>query len=441
MLQQHLDVAWVDQVVANIRDELNHGRLAAEQQRHLWDRGDEERAAEGVLARTLKERASERLRRNEGVPSHAEELLLRQAVLSRVFPGIDRLLQLLDNEEVINLNINGWNQVYLHFRDGSRESVPPIVSSDDELVALIRRCCEPSQRQFNPTHPSVDVQLGDGSRLHAVNWVTTRPYVAIRRHGHLGASLYDLFRQGVVDQAIGHFLHAAVLARINVVVVGEQGSGKSTLTRALASSIPLRERIVTIESVAELGLDQNDERHDDVISYVTRDANVEGKGRVDSVALMREQFRMSAQRTIVGEVLDEELVPMLMAMLSSSGSLCTLHARDSESACSSMVTRALVAPQRLTHDAAVSLIAEAVELIVFMERRAEGYGGRVASIREVRGLQENGRAVQTAELFGVDANDRPVLLEAPSPSLRRRLERLGKASFRFSDWVEAGESG
>lgn len=430
-----LDETWVVSTVENLKEELARARRSAETDRRSFDQAEEAMIAGRVISEELKLRAERMLEAGKGLPDEDDEHELRRVVMARVFPGPDRLLALLADEDVINVNFNGYDVGYVYRKDGSREQIEPIVQSDKELEDLVRQCGlrqAGTQSQFDPTHPSLDVQLSDGSRLHAVGWITPRIHVAVRRHGHLGTTLKEMIEAGIVTPVVAQFLHCLVLAGFNVVVSGEQGAGKTTLVRAMGSSIPKPTRLVTIEQVYELGFDQDPEHHDDVVAYVTRDANSEGAGRIDTAALMREQFRMSAQRTIVGEVLDEELVPMLTAMLASRGSLCTLHAKDGASTCSSMITRALVGPQRLTYDAAASLIADAVDFVVFMERRVEGYGGRVASIHEVAGLTESGRNVQVSEIFAPGPDGHATPRNPVSPTRRSAIEREG---FDFANWT------
>ena len=160
--------------------------------------------------------------------------------------------------------------------------------------------------------------------------VTARPVVSIRRHRYADLSLADLVGLGTMDPVLASFLAAAVRARKNLVVGGAMNSGKTTLVRALASEIPRHERIVTIEQALELGLDGSPDRFPDLVALEARQANAEGEGEISTARLVRRAVRMNADRVIVGEVLGDEVLPMLNAMgQGRAGSMCTIHADSS----------------------------------------------------------------------------------------------------------------
>ena len=211
--------------------------------------------------------------------------------------------------------------------------VDPIADSDVELVEILRSVAARfglSERRFDAAHPELDLRLPDGSRLSALMAVVERPSVSVRRHRYVDLSLSDLVALGAMDERLASFLSAAVRARKNIVIGGAMNSGKTTLVRALASVIPPRERIVTIEQAFELGLDSMTERHPDLVALEARTANAEGEGEISMARLVRRALRMNADRVIVGEVLGDEVLPMLNAMSQGrSGSMCTIHADSS----------------------------------------------------------------------------------------------------------------
>ncbi|HEV2360786.1 MAG TPA: ATPase, T2SS/T4P/T4SS family, partial [Acidimicrobiales bacterium] len=201
--------------------------------------------------------------------------------------------------------------------DGTKVRVAPVAETDDELVEVIRSAAARfglSERRFDNSCPELDLRLPDGSRLSALMSVTARPALSVRRHRYVDLELADLTNMGALDEEVAVFLAAAVRARKNIVVGGAMNSGKTTLVRALASEIPPRERVVTIEQAFELGLDSMPDRHPDLVALEARHANAEGEGEIQMARLVRRALRMNADRVVVGEVLGDEVLPMLNAM-------------------------------------------------------------------------------------------------------------------------------
>ncbi|MCP5040898.1 MAG: Flp pilus assembly complex ATPase component, partial [bacterium] len=205
---------------------------------------DEEQLARRLLNDKLDELANDALASGTDPLDEVAERELTQAVLARLFQ-LGRLQPLLDDDRIQNIIANGHDRVFLEYADGSKVEGPPIASSDEELIDTLRevgRRYGLSEREFNPSHPSLNLQLPDGSRLFAVAWVCDRPAVAIRRHRFMRASIDDLVRLGAVDEQLGSFLRAAVRARKQIIIAGATGAGKTTMLRALASEIPRHER-------------------------------------------------------------------------------------------------------------------------------------------------------------------------------------------------------
>ena len=206
--------------------------------------------------------------------------------------------------------------------------------------------------------------------------VTARPAVSIRRHRFTALTLADLVDLGTITDDIATLLAAAVRARKNIVVSGAMNSGKTTLLRALAAEVPARERIVTIEQALELGLDADVARHPDIVALEARPANVEGEGTITVSDLVRRALRMNADRVIVGEVLGDEVLPMLNAMSQGrSGSMCTIHADSSAGVFRRIASYAVQAPERLPLEASNLLIAGALHFVVHLD--SETYDGPV----------------------------------------------------------------
>jgi pilus assembly protein CpaF len=301
------------------------------------------------------------------VPSALEEQRLAQAVLDALF-GLGRLQALVDDDGIENIDINGCDRVWATFADGSKRLMDPVADSDEELVDLLRSAGGRfglAERRFDTARPELDLQLPGGARLSAVMAVSARPAVSIRRHRFTDLSLDELCAMGALDEGLRSFLAAAVRARKNIVVSGAMNSGKTTLLRALAAEIDRRERIVTIEQAFELGLDTGSSRHPDMVAL---EANIEGSGRVPVADLVRRSLRMNADRVIVGEVLGDEVLPMLNAMSQGrSGSMCTIHAESSAGVFRRIASYAVQAPERLPLDATNLLIAGALHFVVHLD--------------------------------------------------------------------------
>ena len=305
------------------------------------------------------------------VPAGAdEEQLLAQTVLDALF-GLGRLQALIDNVDIENIDINGCDRVWATFADGSKQLMPAIAESDDELIEMVRGAASRlglTERRFDLARPEVDLRLPDGSRLSAVMAVTARPAVSIRRHRFTSLTLADLVELGTMGDEVAGLLSAAVRARKNIVVSGAMNSGKTTLLRALAAEIPARERVVTIEQALELGLEADQVAHPDLVALEARPANVEGEGMIAVSDLVRRALRMNADRVIVGEVLGDEILPMLNAMSQGrSGSMCTIHADSSAGVFRRIASYAVQATERLPLEASNLLIAGAVHFVVHLD--------------------------------------------------------------------------
>jgi pilus assembly protein CpaF len=362
--------------------------LAASGASNLSTEDRRELARQLVMAR-LQSIGSERLAAGEKPLDPFEEQQVAHVVLDSLF-GLGRLQALVDDERIENVDANGCDRVWVTYSDGTKELVDPIADSDDELVETLRSAAARfglSERRFDTAHPELDLRLPDGSRLSALMAVVSRPSVSIRRHRYLDLSLADLVALGTMDERLACFLEAAVRARKNIVIGGAMNSGKTTLVRALASVIPPRERIVTIEQAFELGLDTMPDRHPDIVALEARSANAEGEGEVSMSRLVRRALRMNADRVIVGEVLGDEVLPMLNAMSQGrSGSMCTIHADSSAGVFKRLATYSVQAPERLSIESTNLLIAGAIHLVVFIEASDSTEGSRLDSFGSPAGI-------------------------------------------------------
>jgi Flp pilus assembly CpaF family ATPase len=322
--------------------------------------------------------------------------------------GAGSLQVLLDDESVENIDINGYRNVFVEYADGSTARVRPVAASNEELIETVQILAAHeglSARAFDVANVRVHLRLPDGSRLYAVQSVSREPVISIRKHRYTQVRLKDLIRLGTLDEDLAEFLAAAVRARKNIMVAGATGAGKTTLLRALASEIPVEERILTVERSLELGLDEDVEAHPNAIALEERLPNSEGAGAVSMAELVRDTLRLNPSRVIVGEVLGDEVVTMLNAMTQGNdGSLSTIHANSSGDVVHKIATYAIQAPERLPWEATVRLVATGLDLIVFLRRLRTGEGQErvIESVREVAGVSEHGD-LATNELWGPDA--------------------------------------
>ncbi|GAA5169071.1 MULTISPECIES: CpaF family protein [Amycolatopsis] len=361
-----------------------------------------------------------------GLLSDEDEAKLLTAVLDDMF-GFGGLEPLLADERIENINVNGCDNVFVRYSDGERVRVGPVAASDSELVDLVRSIAARAsveERRFDRGSPAVSVQLPDGSRLFAVMAVTGRPSISIRRHRHRTITLARLRELGTIDAALESLLGAVVRARLNVLICGGTSIGKTTMLRALASEIPPHERLVTIEDVLELGLDQ-DPAHPDVVAMQSRQPNIEGRGGISQAELVRWALRMSPDRVIVGEVRGPEVVPMCLAMSQGNdGSMGTLHASDTRVAFHRLASYAAQSAEKLSVEATNRLVASSVHLVLHLAEARDDRTRVVSSIREV--VDADGQAVITNEIFRPGLDGRAV----PGVPLRTATtERLIEAGF------------
>jgi Flp pilus assembly CpaF family ATPase len=357
-------VSLVSTLRTEVADDLSAAAgydLALEDRREL--------ARQLTLAR-LQRFAAESVESGTSPLGLADEQRVARAVFDALF-GLGRLQTLIDDRDIENIDVNGCDRVWVTYADGTKSSSESVADSDAELAEMVRSAAARfglSERRFDVSHPELDLRLPDGSRLSALMSVVRRPVVSIRRHRYVDLTLEDLVEMGGLDATLASFLAAAVRARKNIVVGGAMNSGKTTLIRALASSIPPRERVVTIEQAFELGLDSMPHRHPDLVAVEARPANAEGEGAITMARLVRRALRMNADRVIVGEVLGDEVLPMLNAMSQGrSGSMCTIHADSSLGIFRRLASYAVQAPERLPLESTNLLIAGAVHFSVFVE--------------------------------------------------------------------------
>ena len=279
-----------------------------------------------------------------------EEAELAEGIHAALY-GVGRLQPLLDDPEVENIDINGYDSVFVGYANGEEKRFPPVAESDEELVELVQvlgAYSSITSRPFDTANPQLDLRLPDGSRLSAVMGVCQRPSLSIRRARIQRASLDMLVENGSMSPELAGFLSAAVAARKNIMIAGATNAGKTTLLRALANEIPPSERLITVERALELGLGEFEDLHPNVVAFEERLPNSEGQGAIQMGELVRRSLRMNPSRVIVGEVLGDEIVTMLNAMSQGNdGSLSTIHANSSLEVFNRICTYAIQSAERL----------------------------------------------------------------------------------------------
>lgn len=332
-----------------------------------------------------------------GIPDHDDRSLIEESIAQVL--GLGRLEPLLEDEEISDIHIRGNKPVWIKKRNGERVELPAIVKTDTELVELIRRIATRMghrEQRFDPSHPELNLQLPDGSRLFAAMEVTSHPTMIIRRHRFEISNLAQLVERDLMDREVARFLAAAVRSKRNIVIAGGTGSGKTTLLRALMNEVPRHERIITIEDAFELGIEHFEDAHPDHDALQARAANMEGNGEITMVDLTRMALRMDPDRVVVGEVRGAEAFPMLLAMSQgNNGSMCTLHADSARTVFPKLLAYVAMSASGLTSDTVNMLIGSAVHLVVHVAMVENTR--RVMSIHEV--VDTDGISIISNELY------------------------------------------
>ncbi|ACU75732.1 type II secretion system protein E [Catenulispora acidiphila DSM 44928] len=383
--------------------------------------------AEVILAEELEAIAHAELSAGRPMPTAEAEADLARRARNHLF-GLGGFQPYLELDDVENINILGHDKVFLRLTGNRRvRGEWPVAASDDELVDLIRMVAARSgedERRFDRGSPIVDAQLPDGSRMNAVAWVSRRPTVSIRIHRYPTATMTTMLDLGVVDEDLAAFLSAAVKARMNILIAGGPGTGKTTLLRALASQISPAESLITIEDSRELNLDADAQAHPEVRSLQSRPGNIEGEGEISLAVLTRAALRQAPDRVIVGEVRGEEVVQMFKAMSQGSdGSMATIHASDSREVFVKLATYAAEAPSRPGVTEVNLYIASAVDLIVQLDYTTDGITRVISSVREVS--DADGENLVTNEVFEPDGDNRARATGVISDKRARKLAAAG----------------
>jgi pilus assembly protein CpaF len=290
----------------------------------------------------------------------------------------------LDDPTIEEIWINSPQRVFIA-RNGKSELTNLILTSD-EIQALMDRILLWSGRRIDLSQPFVDARLPDGSRLHiAIPEITSEHWaINIRKHLMRGKSLKDLVELEVMNEDVAQILRASVLARKNILVSGSTQAGKTTLLNALVSSIPVTERVITIEEVFELR-----PKLPDCIAMQTRGSNFEGVGEISIRRLIKEALRMRPSRIVIGEIREAESLDLLIALNSGIPGMATLHANSAREAVRKLQTLPLLAGENITQDFLTPTVSRAIDLVVHLGMDQSGKR-RIQQLLSVNERSEGG---------------------------------------------------
>ena len=378
-----------------VADTAAYQALRASLQTQLLDRIDLE-----VMGRLSPERLREELRvlveRLIGESGTALNAAERKKIVLDVqneIMGLGPIEPLMSDPSVSDILVNTYRQVYVE-RAGRLELTSIRFDSDDHLMKIIDKIVSRVGRRVDESSPMVDARLPDGSRVNAIipPLAIDGPLLSIRRFAVVPMTMSDLIRHRSLTPELGALLGGMVKAKLNIMISGGTGTGKTTLLNVLSGYIPHSERIVTIEDAAELQLQQPH-----VVRLETRPPNIEGKGEVTQRALVRNSLRMRPDRIIVGEVRGPETLDMLQAMNTGhEGSMVTVHANSPRDALSRIENMLGMTGIQMPQKAMRQQVASALTAIVQVGRLSDGKR-KIVSLSEITGLE--GDVITTQEVF------------------------------------------
>jgi len=377
----------------------------------------------------------------EAVPmTRSEKQRFIEGMMAEI-QGFGPIDPLLKDPSISEVMVNSPQLIYVE-RNGKLERSHVQFRDNDHVMRIIEKIVAPLGRRIDESSPMVDARLPDGSRVNAIipPLALKGPCITIRKFSKDPFTIDDLVRFGTLTEEMALFLRACVEARLNIVVSGGTGSGKTTTLNVLSSFIPTDERIVTIEDAAELQL-----RQDHVITLETRAANLEGKGAITMRDLVKNSLRMRPDRIVVGEVRSGEALDMLQAMNTGhDGSITTGHANSPRDILRRLEVMVLMAGMDLPVRAIREQIASAVDLIVQQTRLKDGTR-RLTHITEVMGMEGEQITLQDIFLFqekGRNEQGRVIGRQVPTGIVPSFIEKLQIAGFNIQhDWFNPRRGG
>jgi pilus assembly protein CpaF len=374
-----------------------HARLVEEMQ-------DEDSAEREDIVAKITELTNEILASSNTPMPRNERARLIESLINDVL-GLGPLEQLLNDPEITEIMINGPRSIYIE-QKGKLTLSNVSFETNGQLLQVIDRVVSSIGRRIDESSPMVDARLKDGSRVNVIipPLALTGPTMTIRKFAAEKMTIDDLIRYQSITREMAEFMRACVRSRLNVLVSGGTGSGKTTTLNIMSGFIPTDERIITIEDAAELQLHQ-----DHVVTLESRPANVEGRGRVSIRDLVVNSLRMRPDRIVVGECRGGEALDMLQAMNTGhDGSLTTIHANTPQDTMNRLETLVLMSGAELPSRAIREQIASAIDIIVQQARLRDGTR-KITNIAEVTGIE--GEKVKLQDIFvyrqtGVDGEGR-----------------------------------
>ncbi|MCB2226861.1 MAG: CpaF family protein [Desulfarculaceae bacterium] len=357
--------------------------------------------------------------------SEVERELLAREIKHEVM-GLGPLEPLLADDSITEVLVNSFDHVFVE-RGGRLEQIPIRFRDNEHLLKIIDKIASAVGRRIDESSPMVDARLADGSRVNAIipPLALDGPALSIRKFARDPLKVDDLVRLGSFSAQTAKFLEASVKARLNMLISGGTGTGKTTLLNVLSSFIPHHERIVTIEDSAELQLQQ-----EHVVRLETRPPNIEGMGEVAMRDLVKNSLRMRPDRIVVGEVRGGEALDMMQAMNTGhDGSLTTVHANSARDAISRLETMISMAGLDIPDKAIRQQVASAIQIVIQVSRLADG-SRRVTSVQEVTGMEADTLTMQEIFRFnqtGIDERGRVTGYFGPTGIRPRWSDRI--ASF------------
>ena len=385
-----------DPVLDELRQKIHH-HLIEELGPILYDK----RLSEDDLRRRVQEQLQAALAQERAPLSAADKSQLIQDVSDDIlgYGPIDRLLK---DDTITEVMVNGPDQVFVE-QSGRLTKADATFVDETHLRRIIDKIVGQIGRRIDEASPMVDARLPDGSRVNAVIQPLSigGPFLTIRKFSKEPFQVDDLIRFGTLNAASARFLQACVVGRLNMIVSGGTGTGKTTTLNVLSSFIPGDERIVTIEDAKELQLHQ-----EHVLSMETRPPNIEGKGHISIRDLVKNSLRMRPDRLVVGECRGGEALDMLQAMNTGhDGSITTVHSNSPRDTLARLETLTLMAGFDLPVRAIREQMASAIDIIVHLMRLRDGTR-RITHITEVQGMEGDVITLQDIFLFdygmGVD---------------------------------------
>jgi pilus assembly protein CpaF len=360
----------------------------------LYDATMSDTELEGLVHQRLRELLDE----EEGPLSAQEKLLIVRQIGDSVL-GLGPLEPFVRDPEVTEIMVNNWDTIYVE-RSGRLYWTGTKFHDDQQLRRTIDKIVGKVGRRVDESSPYVDARLPDGSRVNAVipPLAIDGPALTIRKFAADPYQADDLIEFGTMTSPVSKFLEACVRGRINIMVAGGTGAGKTTTLNVISSFIPDDERILTIEDAAELKLQQPH-----VVRLESRPPNIEGKGQVSIRDLVRNSLRMRPDRIVIGEVRGAEALDMLQAMNTGhDGSISTIHCNSPRDALSRLETITMMAGMELGNKAIREQIASALQLIVYQQRLKDGTR-RLTHVTEVAGMEGEVITLQDIFLFDFSA--------------------------------------